>query len=439
MNKFRIYISIFTLLLAISIFGFIYSIQQDEWYAISTAFVLSTLFLIYVIIRYTERWKRNLAQFIQYLQNKDFNVKYSDISKSQEKYLQLFNEIIEALKKVRIERELHYRYLQNVFEHDKTALICYSKNDKIELMNNTACIMLGVNKLSSLKQLDEVKPGLFETVKSSNNNKEALYKLNLGGKITPLSIKSTSFKLMNQEYYLVSLIDISMELDIQEMDSWKKLIRVLTHEIMNSVTPITSLTSAMQNLFQEEQTVDNEDINDIRNGLDTIEKRSKGLLKFVDLYRQFYRLPEPKLSKFKNTSLVNHIKTLMAAEMEKRGIEFSVEAENEHIIEADFDMLQHVLINLITNAMEACTKIQNPKIQLITKSEKCKSVFIVTDNGKGIEEENSDQIFIPFFSTKEGGSGIGLSLSRQIIQLHRGNITFASQPNKGSIFTVWLS
>lgn len=431
MKSFRANVIIYTLLLFASLSGLAYAVQQSEWYATSIGFVLLSVLWTILLIRYAEKWKKNLSQFIRHLQSKDFNVRYTDMSKKKEEYLQLFEEILNALKNVRIEKEFHYRYLQNVFEHVRIALICYDERDKIELINDAAYKMFSINRLLYLHHLNEIKPGFYKQIKDANIDNEGIIKLEVDGRIIPISIKSTSFYILGKKYCLVSFNDISTELDLQEMDSWKRLIKVLTHEIMNSVTPITSLTSALQNTIKEEN-LQEDDLKDIGSGLQTIEKRSKGLLKFVDLYRQFYRMPQPSVSHFKTASLINHIYTLMIQEMEKKRIAFETQILENTSLEADFDMIQQVIINLLVNSIEATGNTVSPMIQLETGKKEDKVFIAVIDNGKGISTEYHDQVFIPFFTTKQNGSGVGLSLSRQIVQLHRGTIELRSKEGKGT-------
>jgi signal transduction histidine kinase len=243
---------------------------------------------------------------------------------------------------------------------------------------------------------------------------------------------------------LVTLQNIQTELQKQELEAWQNLTRVLRHEIMNSITPISSLTSTLreileQDLIKKEDTYElkPEGADDLREGLTTIESRSKGLIKFIDAYREYTSVPQPKLKSIRIKDLIEKVAQLLRPEFKKTSIQFTYKSDSEYLtIQADEEMIEQVLINLIKNAIEALENVPNGKIVLTGTVNDNVVIIEVTDNGPGIIPEAIERIFIPFFTTKKSGSGIGLALSRQIMQMHNGSLTVKSEPDVKTTFTL---
>jgi signal transduction histidine kinase len=277
------------------------------------------------------------------------------------------------------------------------------------------------------------------------SRENALVKVEDENELLHLALYASEFKLRGQKYSLVSIQNIHSELEEREMEAWQKLIRVLTHEIMNSITPIASLTSTVSGLIKdtyrkkiEDNKLRNEHLNDIQQALQTIQKRSQGLLHFVDAYRNLTLIPKPNFQIFLIKELFDRIKKLMQANIEQNSIQFKVNVEPETLeLTADPELVEQVLINLLLNAFQAVKGRKSARIELNALLDGRGRIIIqVGDNGPGISKENQEKIFIPFFSTKEEGSGIGLSLSRQIIRLHHGSIGVYSEPDVQTIFTL---
>ena len=263
--------------------------------------------------------------------------------------------------------------------------------------------------------------------------------------MSQLSIYAAEFKLRSNHYTLVSISNIQNELEEKEMEAWQNLIRVLTHEIMNSVTPIVSLSSTANSLLENidsklksKSDLNTDELEDVTGALNTIVKRSKGLLHFVDDYRNLTRIPAPNFQVVKISSLFERIKKLFSDQLNEKNIicRCTVEPDNLEVI-ADPDLIEQVLINLILNSIKALTAAEYPEIKLVSKFDNRGSIIMqVIDNGDGIPEDLHEKIFIPFFTTRKEGSGIGLSLSRQIMRAHKGGITVSSIPGKETIFTL---
>jgi two-component system nitrogen regulation sensor histidine kinase NtrY len=252
--------------------------------------------------------------------------------------------------------------------------------------------------------------------------------------------KLQSFKKKGEEYLLVSVKNIHAELEQKEIDSWQKLIRVLTHEIMNSITPISSLASTVKQILPEKgiQLDDEEDLESMHHALSTISRRSDGLLNFVKVYRDLTRIPNPRFQKVVVKDLLFDSKLMLIHKTAKSNLDIKIQTQPDDIsIMADSNLLEQVLLNLLINAHHATEHKDHPQIVLSSRYNKNERVIVeIADNGTGIKADMMDKIFMPFFTSKKEGSGIGLSLSRQIMRLHQGNIFVKSVPEKGSVFTL---
>jgi len=445
-RKFRIQVVIRVLLIGVFMAAFVFAVHQSNWYIASVISALLVLLMVISLIRYVERTNRDLGNFLQSIKNKDFSsiysAKYSD--KSYAPLHDAMNEVMYEFRNVRIEKEIHYQYLQMIIEHINVALICFDAEGDVHLVNQAARDLFNMKRLNSIEAIGKVDKKLLEAVKKSDTERGSLVKTLINGEMVGLSLKGTMFKVKEKTLKLVSLQNIKTELEEQELESWQKLIRVLTHEIMNSVTPVSSLSTAINEMLTRDgqgignlAELDQNDLEDMVEGMKTIEERSKGLLDFVGTYKNLTRLPKPTFTKVHVMPLLNHLKILMKSELGKWNIDLKIHcSEKDPVIDADHEMLERVLINLIMNAIDALHQVENPVITIEVGSRNHQTVIEVQDNGNGISPENIDKIFIPFFTTKKQGSGIGLSLTRQIMRLHKGSISVKSEPGEFTAFTL---
>jgi signal transduction histidine kinase len=268
--------------------------------------------------------------------------------------------------------------------------------------------------------------------------------MKIGNHLQSILVKATELKFESNIIKLVSFQNITNELDKKELDSWQRLIRVLTHEIMNSISPITSLTGVISGYFKKKdnerpiplENIDRQIVSKTLSGLNTIEETGKGLLDFVEKYRSLTSLPKPNLCRFTIESLFSKCKLLMESIIsENIKITASVNPEDIAIV-ADYAQIEQTLINLIKNAVEAINGKKNGTIHLNAFNSDEGTFIQVEDDGSGIPGDIIEDIFVPFYTTKKNGSGIGLSLSKQIMQNHYGTISVNSSPDKGSVFTL---
>ncbi|MFC2126012.1 PAS domain-containing sensor histidine kinase, partial [Bacteroidota bacterium] len=353
-----------------------------------------------------------------------------------------FNEVLEAFRLTRADKEEHLNYLNTIVQHVGTGLISFDSEGKIGLINTTAKRFLRAPQIHNLIELKPTNPELYKQLMELKPGNKALIRKSSE---IDLAMHATELRLRGHTIKLVALQDIQSELQQKEIEAWQNLTRVLRHEIMNSITPIASLTGTLTEILTEDikQTngnyeMEEESVKDLSEGLLTIENRSKGLIRFVDAYRDYTSIPKPKFTIVSIKKMFDHIEHLLGLEMQSLKIDYSASVIPENLdITADRELVEMVLINLIKNAKEAVLGREEPKIELRSRIDSEHRIIIeVKDNGPGIIPEAIERIFIPFYTTKNQGSGIGLALSRQILQLHKGRLTVKSEPEIYTIFTL---
>jgi len=350
------------------------------------------------------------------------------------------------INRVKKENARHNIYLKNVVDHVGIGLISFNEDMEIDLFNKAAQKLLHTSRLDNISSLDNVYQGFSDAIKNLNPGKPRLIKIEVHKNVLQLSLNLNVFKAEGKTINLVTLHNIVNELERNELESWQKLIRVLTHEIMNSISPITSLSTTIARYFKDPddarpvsiEKIDNEKIKKTLKGLNTIEKTGKNLIDFVTKYRSLSALPLPELKRFPVSSLFNRVILLMNQRVQSEKIEIVTDIRPASLVLlADENQIEQVLLNLVKNSIEALQKKENGKIILKSYVNLDERVIIeIIDNGTGIPTENISDIFIPFYSTKDDGSGIGLSLSRQIMNLHKGTITMISVPGEGTSFSL---
>ena len=431
------------LIFSVGFAGVVIATLTPYW-LISLWLGLFVIILVMELIRFHERSKKVLHEFLHSIEQDDF----SSISIADEKDTDLqsaYRKILDKFRFLRIEKEAHYHYLQRVIEHVDTALICFDTDERIQLANRAAKDLLGLQSIRDLKTLEKLDKSLVLRIRKLKTGQREMIRVIRDGRILNLSIRGTEFRLKQATYKIVSLHDIKPELDEQEVDSWQKLVRVLTHEIMNSTVPITNLVGFAREFLVDEEGnpkkipgLKEEEISDLVESLTTAESRSQGLVNFVQTTKSLTKIPEPSIAEIRVDNLCTRLKELFRHELEQMKIECNLEQEKPGMVFfADVELIEQVLINLIRNAIDALKDTRDPVIE-IKACHKPSGAFALSirDNGKGIDKDSLENIFIPFYSTKKEGSGIGLSLSRQIMQKHKGRIDVKSEPGKGSCFTL---
>ncbi len=443
MKHFRFQVMLRVFALSISVCVLFYLIFKTGHYVSAIILGLLTFYWIYSLARYVERTNRELTRFLQAIRYADFSQSFRDknLGSSFKDLNQSFMEVIKNFQMHRADKEEHYRYLQTVIQHVGVGLIAFLPDGTVDLINNTAKRLLCVASLRNIKHLKSLSEELVETLFQLKSGEKTLIKVGNIEEVQQLAIYATEFRLRDKQYTLVSIQNIHRELEEKEMEAWQNMIRVLTHEIMNSITPISSLASTARDLAaapSSSSTMDTETLEDIHSSLKTIHKRSEGLLHFVQAYRNLTLIPKPKFRLVRVTELFERVKQLMEVRISAEHIGLHTVVDPEGLeITADPELIEQLLINLLLNSIDALQGVENPHIDLLSQMDARGRVLVkIIDNGSGIVKEAIEKIFIPFFSTKKKGSGIGLSLAKQIMRLHDGTIRAQSTPGAETTFTL---
>jgi nitrogen fixation/metabolism regulation signal transduction histidine kinase len=420
---------------------------NTEW--VATPFLCGALILLSLIelIRYVERTSRDLAGFLTLVTHQDFSTPVR-VPQKGPAFAELdaaYQVLVTELRRLHVQKAAEHQYLESVLEHLSVALCCFDEQGMVTMMNEPARRLFGVPHLNSVRSFARIDERLPERLRSLGDGERTLLSVRRGDDILQLVLYATQFELLERRYTLVSFQNIRDELDRQEIDSWQKLIRVLTHEIMNSVTPITSLSRLIRDTLVDEshsppafRGLSEPEQSDILKSVTAIHTRSTGLVDFVEAYRRFARLPRPVFANVEVVSLLDRVRTLQSPALEAQQIALDVRCLDAGLtVHADVQQIEQVLINLIRNAADAVAGRAAPRIELRgSRNEQGAVLLQVSDNGVGIDPAHLDSIFVPFFTTKRSGTGVGLSISRQIVLANRGTLSVRSSPGEGAVFTL---
>ena len=447
-KTFRSRLIVRVLLLAATLTLFAFLVFEKELLFATAGVALLAVYQVYLLIYLTDKTNRDLSRFLRSVRYDDTSQTFAGegLGSSFSELKEAFSRVIRKLQDARSEMEVQTRYLNTVIQHVGIGLLAYRPNGTVILINDAAKKILKVAGLSDIHSMGQTSPELVDTLLKLKHGDKRLVKFVSEGETGYLSIFARSFLLRQEKYILVSIQNIQAELEEKEMEAWQNLIKVLTHEIMNSMTPISSMAATLLDMLGTGEKIDGlamdeigrEEIEEVAGALKTIHRRSQGLMSFVDSYRNMTLIPKPKFRLLSLSDLFKRVENLMRPRLTDGSIAFRWMVEPETLeLTADPDLMEQVLINLILNAIDAVTGREDPCITLSASlSPEGKVTITVEDNGIGIVEEALEKIFIPFFTTKKQGSGIGLSLSRQILRLHKAAISAKSKPNEGSVFTL---
>lgn len=420
---------------------------SDSYFLTILLFAVLLAIQVYALFNYLNKSNEEVLTFLNSIKYDDLSLTYSTDSDNVaiDKLNQEFNKVLARFKEIRREKEADAQYMRNMVQHVGIGIITFNKHGNIQLINAAAKKLLKVNQLSNVEDLESINPELVEVFFRLRTGGRDLVKLEIGGEIIQLAVYAIELTLRGEEFKLVSIQNIQSELEEKEMDAWQNLVRVLTHEIMNSVTPISSLAGTVEGELSHYLNSDGgisempkEDVKDLYDAVDTIQKRSQGLIRFVQDFRNLTHIPKPKLALIMVEDLLKDINVLLASEISDNNITYTQTIEPKSMsINADKALIDQVLINLIKNAIQSFDEETNRIVEVKAfMSEKGRPTITVTDNGSGIDEEALEKIFIPFFTTKKRGSGIGLSLSRQIMRKHQGILAVKTKMDEGTEFMM---
>ncbi len=431
-------------LLFITLYLFVYLILRTQLFASMIILGSAVIYQVYSLLNYIDKTNKDLTRFLLAIKHSDFSQTFTvtGLGSTFDSLKSAFSEVTEEFKRTRTEKEQHFRYLQTIVKHVNIGLLVYDNYGDIELVNTPVKKLFKLGKIINIDEFNPISRELVETLYRINSGDRKLLKIDYHGENYQLAVYASQFKLHEKHYTLVSIQNIRYELEEKEMEAWQNLIRVLTHEIMNSITPISSLASTANELVSgadpEKGTLEPETLKDIEGALETIYKRSQGLLQFVNAYRNLTKIPPPNFKIVKVKDLFESIGNLLEPQLKEKHIKFGMDVDPPGLeVTADPDQVEQVLINLVVNAEQALKDIPQPEIRMEALiNERSRVQIRVLDNGPGILEEVQEKIFIPFFTTKKGGSGIGLSLCRQIMRLHKGTIKVSSEKDSRTVFSM---
>ncbi len=449
-KNFKVALAIRIILLSLSIYILI-DLQYTDSYFLTRLLMLGlVVYQVYLLINFLEKSNRELVSFLESIKYDDFSHSYpekNDGSSLDALYTE-FNAVIRKFREIRAEKEAQYQYLKTIVQHVGIGIVTINKDGEVQIINSAAKKLLGINQLRNVNQLKSESPELVTSIRELKTGGRDLIKISRKGEEIQLSIYAIQLTMQSKEFKLISIQNIQSELEEKEMEAWQNLIRVLTHEIMNSVTPISSLASTVEGELDiqlkndfEINKITNEEIEDLHLAVSTIHRRSDSLIKFVNDFRNMTRITVPKLAMYSVSDLVDHVINLHRYDIENANINLKIDINPADLqIYIDMQQIEQVIINLVKNSIQALSDMDDPEkekqMTVKANTENDKVILCVSDNGPGIEEDALKKIFIPFFTTKKNGSGIGLSLSKQIMRIHKGSISVNSVINEGTAFKL---
>ncbi|MBC8084345.1 MAG: ATP-binding protein [Hymenobacter sp.] len=429
------------------LFGLLYAAErlfEHDKYGLLALVLLVLGLAVWELGRHVTRGNRALADFLLAVRYRDFSQHYNEAhpNRALRPLHAAFNELSAAYRQLSAEREAQFTYLQTVLQLIDTGIISFDADGQVESINESFKRTLELPYLKSMATLEKRLPVLHEAIRQLQPGDSAVVKLTVGPKTMQLLLSATTFRLQGRAFTLVAFKNVSHALEANETEAWQKLLRVMTHEIMNSVAPIASLADTLRRDLVREMPPAaagaRAPLEDVMEGIGIIKHRSEGLLRFAQVYRDFSTISAPLLGPVSVRELFDNLRRLMHPELAEGGINlFTSVVPLDLQVQADVRLLEQVLINLVLNAAYALRSRSQPRIDLRAQAHENGRVHLeVIDNGTGIPDEVLDSIFIPFFTTRNGGTGIGLSLAKQIIHLHGGSIKVQTLPGEGTAFLL---
>jgi two-component system nitrogen regulation sensor histidine kinase NtrY len=434
-------------LLFINLLGvvLVYLIRNTQlWFTISgvSLILLGCIISLYF---YINQIKDDIKRFILAVKTRDhtLNFKNKATKGSFPELYESFNEIIQIHKDIQLEQDSIFQLIKTILEQVPVGVIVVKTNkverkkSEISFFNQAASNLLNVPTYSYWHRFEQHLPIFTNEIESIKDGGKRFIELKIQDKIVQLSLEVIPLNLYGADYQIISFQNIKDEIEQKETEAWNRLIGVISHEILNSITPISSLSDTVNQMISDKESLNTEDLADLKPALQTIKRRSEGLLDFVKDYRLIAELPTPNTQPYSIGEILQHVKVLMQPLASTKNIEFQIlQTASKITLSIDFKLIEQALINLITNSIYALEDTNNPIIEINYRLAHNKVYLDVSDNGKGIEAENIEKIFVPFYTTRKNGSGIGLTITRNIMKMHRGNLEVVSIPNLQTTFSL---
>lgn len=435
-------------MLLFTMFLFTHLYYSESYFFTKFLVFCLAIFQAYYLHHFLEKSNREITHFLESIHYDDFTNTYPErkTGSSRDSLYHEFNEILRKFREIRADKEAQHQYLRTIVQHIGIGIITFDADGEVQIMNNAAKKLLGLKLIKNINQIGRDHPNLETTIKELRTGGRDLVKISKNEDEVQLAVYAIELSLRGKAFKLISIQNIQSELEEKEMEAWQNLIRVLTHEIMNSVTPISSLAATVE-ADLDDFLKNGSDVNQIKDdtiedfylSVKTIHKRSESLIKFVSDFRNMTRIKHPNLEWHEVEDMIKHILVLLKPDIEATGIKVNCSVKPGLTVNIDREQIEQVVINVVKNAIQAlaASDKEDKSLTITAMPGEGGGAFIsVADNGTGIEEEALKKIFIPFFTTKKNGSGIGLSLSKQIMRKHGGNITAKSQIGEGTEFLL---
>jgi two-component system, NtrC family, nitrogen regulation sensor histidine kinase NtrY len=447
--SFRLRITIMVLLIVATTLSLAFVITMRAMLFVPLGLTLVLALLTVNLIRYIDKSNRDLTHFLLSIRQGAYTESYTSGERGMphKELSKAMNDIIMEFSRLAVEKELHYQYLQAVNNTLNVGIISFNDEGKVKTINPAAKRLLRIANLSTINDLSRIDNRLHQAVMAARPGQRQLQKVVVADELVYISLFLEEITLQEARVKILLIHNLNSELQDKELEAWEQLLGVMTHEIMNSITPIASLSEASRKiLFASEgkqrphTDLSETNVQDIADSVNTIAQRSKGLLQFVKSYRDYSSGLVPHFEKADVKAVVARIGALMRPEMEKKRVHFDVTLPVTSVnISVDVSMVEQAILNLLKNAMQAVAGKNDARIVLSLSSKTgSRALITVADNGAGIEEDVLPKIFVPFYSTKEKGTGIGLSLTQQIMKVHQGQVRVYTQPGQGTKFILDL-
>ncbi|HEX6994993.1 MAG TPA: ATP-binding protein [Gammaproteobacteria bacterium] len=417
------------------------------WLLVATSYYATTLLVVIVLgaqvavlLHDVQRTNRNLTRFLLAIAHSDFSQTFTTDRPAGTfgNLADAFERVLQRFRETRSAKEEQASYLHTLVQHVPIAVIAVDERGDVDLLNNAARRLFGVAELRNLHDLETFGADFPAAVLALRPGQQELMKIVRGNELLQLNVSATELRMRGKDLKILTLQDIRRELEARELTAWQNLIRVLTHEIMNSITPISSLAATAAELLAEAQAagVSNaqDAVRDAKDAVDTIAQRGTGLVRFVESYRRLTHLPKPTLAPFAVADLFSRIRTLMGHELERRSVRLVTRVERgAEELTADAELVEQAIINLVRNAMDAVAGTASPEIVMTARIDSAgRPTIVVADNGHGMDEAVRENIFVPFYTTKRDGTGVGLSVVQQIMRAHWGSVDVTSAVGQGT-------
>ncbi len=427
-------------LIVLALAGIAWVVVHRDYVFALMLLVPFVILLLYNLFHLVNKTNDDITHFLLSIKYDDYEQQYAtgQLNDSQQKLYRAFNLIVDKFRHLRSEKEIQNQLMQTIIKQVDTGIFCAHHDGSCMMMNPALKQLLHKSYIPNFSAFQPLVPNLYEALNNLPPGERKTVREVIQNEILQIAVQVYILKIKDEEIKVYTFYNIHNELSDHEVQSWQKLIRILSHEIMNSITPIASISSSAMQMIDTTQPISSDDSKEIKEAFQIIQKRSEGLMRFTETYRKLTRIPPPKLETINLRTYIGSITKLFEKELLEKGIELDVKFLFKEIkLSADPILLEQVLINILKNAIEAVREVDQPKIAILAdKTPQGKVTLQIIDNGPGIPQEVVDQIFVPFFTTKQNGSGIGLSLSQQIIRMHGGSIHLQSREGVGTVVTV---